>query len=130
MEPEWIEGEAVLALHGKRIAESGGADGLRDAGMLDSALSRPKNLFYYSETPPPLSVLAAEYAFGIVKNHPFVDGNKRTALTVCALFFKVNGAELTADNDEMFAVLMRLAADELSAGDFAGWLDLHIAPLG
>ena len=126
MEPEWILRDDVMDIHRKRIAETGGLDGLRDSGMLESALSRPQNQFYYAEQPPRLTALAAGYAYGIVKNHPFADANKRTALVTCGLFLKLNGKVITATDEEMFAEITRLAADETTEDDFALWLDERI----
>lgn len=122
MEPEWILREDVIGIHRKRIVETGGLGGLRDSGMLESALSRPKNLFHMPQ-PPSLTALAAAYTYGIVKNHPFVDANKRTALVVCGLFLKLNGAVITAMYSEMFMEINRLAANEITEDDFALWLD-------
>ena len=122
MEPEWILRDDAIDIHRKRIVESGGLGGLRDSGMLASALNRPKNLFHTSQ-PTSLTALAAAYTYGIVKNHPFVDANKRTALVVCGLFLKLNGAVITAMYSEMFTEINRLAADETTEGDFALWLD-------
>jgi len=87
-EPTWILDEVVEAIHLRQIAEHGGSEGVRDTGLLSSALARPKNLFAYSNPKPDLAALAASYAFGIVKNHPFVDGNKRTAYVVCGTFLE------------------------------------------
>ena len=81
--PVWISEEVVVAIHRRQLAEHGGKEGLRDAGLLSSALARPKNLVAYSNHQPDLAMLAAAYAFGLTKNHPFVDGNKRTAYVVC-----------------------------------------------
>ena len=123
MEPEWILRDVVLNIHRENIADTGGLDGLRDSGMLESALSRPQNQFYYAEQPPRLTALAAGYAYGIVKNHPFADANKRTALAICRGFLELNGALITVPDEEMFAAMIRLAADETTEDDFALWLD-------
>jgi death on curing protein len=120
-EPQWIAEEVVLAIHEAQLAEHGGSMGIRDRGLLESALARPKNLYSYSENTT-LHLLAANYAFGIVKNHPFTDGNKRTAWVVCAVFLEVNGLSVSADQGEVVAMVVGLAAGEVSEEQFAGWL--------
>lgn len=89
--PEWIVDEIVYQFHQRQLAEHGGQEGIRDEGMLLPALSRPKQLFQYGDPPPDLCALAASYAFGLAKNHPFVDENKRTAAVACELFLLLNG---------------------------------------
>ncbi len=92
----WISDEVVVAIHRRQLAEHGGLQGIRDEGLLQSALHRPKNLLAYSESPPDMASLAAAYAYGIVKNHPFMDGNKRTAYVVMRTFLKLNGYDIQA----------------------------------
>src|SRR5271170_1304048 len=94
IEPEWIDEQDVIAIHRRQIAEHGGSDGIRDMGLLQSAVARPLNAFHYNQVVS-LTKLAACYAFGIAKNHAFIDGNKRTALVVSLTFLKVNGYKLS-----------------------------------
>jgi death-on-curing protein len=120
-EPVWLDPDAVIALHAESLAEFGGAPGLRDAGLLESALARPKNRFAY-EGVSDVAVLAAAYAFGIVRNHPFADGNKRAAFGAVGMFLGVNGLALKADKAEATAAILSLAAGETSEQEFAAWL--------
>jgi death-on-curing protein len=124
-EPKWITREITLALHARQIAEHGGQDGLRDEHLLLSALSRPVQLYYYSDPKPDFCALAAAYAFGLAKNHPFLDGNKRTAFVVYRLFLKWNGVELHAEKSERYQTMMALAAGEISESEFCIWLREH-----
>ena len=123
VEPEWLLREAVLAMHERQLAEHGGGGGIRDAGLVDSALQRPRDKFAYGE--PDLSDLAAAYAFGIARNHPFVDGNKRTALVACRTFLLINGYQLAATHEEKYKVFLALAAGELDEDGLAAWLRAH-----
>jgi death-on-curing protein len=120
-EPIWLRLEAILAAHDQQLAEHGGGAGIRDRGLLESALARPLNLHAYGE--PSLAKLAAAYAFGIAKNHPFVDGNKRTALVAAELFLGVNGYDLVADDVEVVKVFLALAAGEINEQELAAWID-------
>jgi death-on-curing protein len=120
-EPVWVSRDALELLHDESLAEHGGAEGLRDAGLLDSAMARPKNLFAY-ESVGDIFRLAACYAFGIAKNHPFVDGNKRTALIAAGLFLRLNGARLKADQAEAVIAVLDLASGEMTEREFAEWL--------
>lgn len=122
-EPQWLLVEAVLAMHKMLIAEHGGTSEVRDRGLLDAALARPQNLFAYEDPKPPLTRLAASYAFGIAKNHPFVDGNKRVALTAAAVFLEINGASLDANEAEAVAVFRDLAGGILGEDELAVWLN-------
>ena len=97
--------------------------GVRDAGLLESALARPRNIWPYAESAPSLAVLAAAYAFGISSNHPFVDGNKRTALLVSFAFLDVNGSEVNASQEEAFVTILGLAAGEISEEQLAKWFE-------
>ena len=108
----------VLAVHDAQIAEHGGGHGLRDEGLLEAALDRPRNLFHYGE--PDMAALAAAYAYGLAKNHPFVDGNKRTSFVACELFLAINGHELTMDDTEAVTTWLALAAGELEEEELAG----------
>lgn len=121
----WIDIEVALVAHEEQLAEHGGAAGIRDRSMLKSALARPQNLIAYGE--PDVADLAASYAFGIARNHPFVDGNKRTALVVSETFLMLNGYTLTATDAEVVVAFIALAAGELSVDELADWFRGHIA---
>ena len=110
-------------MHERQIAEPGGDEGIRDAGLLESALQRPLNKFGYDE--PDLFDLAAAYAYGIARNHPFVDGNKRTALVACRTFLLLNGYQLAATREEKYETFLALAAGELDEDGLANWLRAH-----
>ncbi len=124
-EPKWISDAVVHAVHRRQIAEHGGMDGVRDAGLLESALSKPKNLFYYADPKPSIPEIAAAYAYGIARNHAFVDGNKRTALVVCRLFLALNGVEFVATAAEKYQIFMALAAGEITEEELANWISSH-----
>ncbi|MEL6707044.1 MAG: type II toxin-antitoxin system death-on-curing family toxin [Pseudomonadota bacterium] len=115
----WIATNVALAAHAEQLAEHGGGDGIRDAGMLESAMARPRNLADYAE--PDAAELAAAYAFGIARNHPFVDGNKRTAAVVSETFLMLNGHSLTATDAELVVAFVALAAGEFSEHELADW---------
>ena len=117
----WVSRAALELLHDESLKEHGGAEGLRDSGLLDSALARAQNLFAYEEANDACR-LAATYAFGIVKNHPFVDGNKRAAFIAAGLFLQMNGVRLHADRAEAVLVMLDLASGELTELQFAEWL--------
>lgn len=121
-EPIWLRDDVVRAVHRRQLAEHGGSEGVRDPGLLDSALARPKNLLAYSQDAPDLAALAATYAWGLARNHPFVDGNKRTAYVVCRTFLQLNGKDLEAPKEEKYLVFLRLAAGEVSEEELAAWL--------
>lgn len=116
----WVDLAVVLAIHDQQIAEHGGSTGLRDRGLLESALARPKHLAAYEEVD--IASLATSYASGIAHNHPFVDGNKRTAFTVMELFLSLNGCELQANDEACVIMMLRLASSEVSDEAFAAWL--------
>ncbi len=116
----WVARSVVLALHDEQLAEHGGGSGLRDDGLLDSALARPLNLEAYGDADA--ASLAAAYAFGIAKNHPFVDGNKRAAAVVMELFLELNGYELTAADEALVLTILGLADGSLSEARLAGWI--------
>ncbi len=120
IEPEWILSGLVETIHQEQIDEHGGLAGVRDAGLLDSALARPRQLFSFGD--PDLCDLAAAYAFGIARNHPFLDGNKRTAFVVCELFLIVNKVSLSADDDICIKTMLALAAGEMNEQAYADWL--------
>jgi death-on-curing protein len=121
-DPIWISVELATAIHKRQLAEHGGADGVRDQGLLESALGRPRNSFAYIDPTPDIPALAASYAFGIARNHAFLDGNKRTAYVVCRTFLLLNGYDMTATREERYINFLALAAGELSEADFAKWL--------
>jgi death-on-curing protein len=123
----WIEEAVVLALHEEHLAEHGGAVGLRDLGLLQSTLARPRHLAVYGE--PDIAALAAAYGYGIARNHPFVDGNKRTAFTVTELFLILNGYDLVADDPSCVITMLRLAEGKLSEAKFAGWIRANLTPV-
>ena len=127
-EPAWIRLDVVLAMHEEALAVHGGPEGVRDLGLLDSALNRPKNIFAYAEEPISLGRLAAAYAKGIVANHPFVDGNKRTAFLVSVTFLKLNGLDLTAPKEDRVLTFWKLAAGEVSEVQLAQWFEKNVVP--
>jgi death-on-curing protein len=115
----WVTRQVVEAVHERQLAEHGGGTGVRDEGALQSALARPQNLSLYEE--PDLAGLAASLAFGLARNHPFVDGNKRSAWVAARLFLRLNGGELRFYKAEATIMVQRLAAGELSEAEVAGW---------
>ena len=122
---DWLTRADVLAIHDEQIAEHGGSDGVRDLGALESALARPQNLMVYGEEPD-LAALAAAYAFGIARNHSFVDGNKRTSAVATETFLTLNGATLTATDAELVEAWTELGVGTLSEEALADWLRAHI----
>ncbi len=122
----WISKQALLLLHAESLAAHGGGQGLRDEGLLDSALTRPQNLAAYGN--PDHAALAASYGLGLAKNHAFVDGNKRAALLATGLFLYLNGWRLTASQADTTLAMLSLAAGELSEDDFTAWLRAHSVP--
>ena len=120
-EPVWIREKDALALHEQQIVLFGGATGVRNAGLLDSALARPRNLFAYAERPVTMAEMAAAYAFGISANHPFLDGNKRTAMHVSFVFLEFNGVAVRATPEDACLTFLGLAAGEISEGELALW---------
>ena len=118
-EPIWIPREMVLAMHLRQLAEHGGGQGVRDDGLLDSALQRPQNKLAYES--PDLAELAAAYAFGIARNHPFIDGNKRTALVMSFTFLYVNGLKVITSQEENTKKFMALAAGTIEEKELADW---------
>ncbi|MDH5776451.1 MAG: type II toxin-antitoxin system death-on-curing family toxin [Nitrospirota bacterium] len=119
-EPVWIQHQSVLAIHDVLLSEFGGAPGIRDATLLESALARPLNLWSYEK--PNMFGLAAAYTHGIVKNHPFVDGNKRTGYVIGGIFLERNGYQLQASEEEATAAIMALASTTITEEIFAHWL--------
>ena len=127
MEWVWVTSAVVLAVHDEQIAEHGGAAGTRDPGLLESALARPRNLAAY-DPDADIAALAAAYAFGIARNHPFIDGNKRTALVVLELALVLNGHALTATDGECVSTMLALAAGDVAEADLAHWIGEHLDP--
>jgi death on curing protein len=123
-EPVWIERRAVIAIQESLLAEHGGSEGIRDEGLLDSALARPRQLFSYEQRDLPY--LAATYVGGIIRNHPFLDGNKRTAFMTGYVFLSRNGLHLKASEAEAARIVLDLAASILRESGFAAWLRSHI----
>lgn len=125
----WIEKPLALAIHDRQLAEHGGSSGVRDDSLLQSALARPQQLHAYGEPAPDLADLAASLAFGLARNHPFVDGNKRTAHACYRVFLVLNGVELSASMEDKYLNILALAEGNLSEQDFAAWLRRHIKPM-
>jgi len=123
-EPVWLDTSIVLDVHAEQLALFGGADGLRDAGLLESALARPVNKFAYGETN--LAALAAAYGFGIARNHPFVDGNKRTAFASIIVFLGLNGIDFDVAPEAATAIVLGVAAGEISEDGLARWIGDNI----
>jgi death-on-curing protein len=119
-EPNWVRRETVLVLHEQSLVQFGGTAGIRDEGLFDSALGRPQNLFAYGK--PTISELAASYAFGLARNHPFLDGNKRTAFITAVLFLEINGQNFEAEQADAAVQTLGLAAGEVSEAEYAAWL--------
>ncbi len=125
-EPSWLDMSDVVSFHQALLARFGGLPGIRDEGLLDSALNRPRHLYTYGQ--PSLFELAAEYAVGIVKNHPFLDGNKRTGFIAAALFLEANGLFFAAPEEEAVLQTLALAAGEIGRDDYASWLRASCLP--
>ena len=119
----WFSRELVVLAHDEQLVEHGGASGLRDAGLLDSALARPQQLAAYGD--PDVFDLAAAYAFGIARNHPFVDGNKRTAFLLAEGFVRIHGQHLLATDEQALVAMLDIAAGEIDQDHFAAWLRQH-----
>jgi death-on-curing protein len=122
----WVNTEVAMAAHAEQLAEHGGGQGVRDRGALESAMARPRNLATYGE--PDLADLAAAYAFGIARDHPFVDGNKRTAAVVSETFLILNGRTLGASDAEVVVAFLALAAGELGEKEMADWFRERLGP--
>ncbi len=120
-EPIWLIKSAVLAVHNMMISRFGGTDGIRDEGLFESALARPANIYYYDRHAE-ITQLAAAYAGGIIQNHPFVDGNKRTGFMAAYIFLDLNGSTLIADEVSATAMTLSLAASEIDETDYGRWL--------
>jgi len=122
----WIEASVIYAIHEEQLTEHGGSVGVRDVGLLESALGRPRNAAAYGN--PDAFQLAAAYGYGIAKNHPFIDGNKRTAFVATELFLELNGFELVADDSDCVLTMLAVAASEMDEAAFADWLRTHSEP--
>lgn len=127
MEPVWLQKAALLAIHKRLLAEHGGAEGIRDENLLESALARPQHLISYGD--PDIFALAAAYAFGIAKNHPFVDGNKRSAFMSAYVFLLRNGWEFHAAEADVVVMMNQLAASQRTEEEFAAWLKSSCRPV-
>jgi death-on-curing protein len=127
-EPLWVSKKAVMAVHNAQLAEHGGSDGIRDETLLDSALAKPLNVFAYADQPD-IFRLAASYAFGIARNHSFVDGNKRTALVVSFTFLDRNGWDIVAAKENIYFTFLHLADGSLTEEDLTTWFTKHAVPL-
>jgi len=124
----WLLEEAVRAIHERQISEHGGSRGLRDEGLLLSALARPQHLLAYGDPPPDAAALAAAYAFGIARNHPFIDGNKRTALVVARTFLLLNNSDVEASQEEKYLTFLQLAEGSLTEEELAAWIRGRLKP--
>ena len=121
----WLDRAVILAVHDMQLAEHGGGAGVRDAGLLDSALGKPLQLQAYGEPPPDAAALAASYGYGISRNHPFIDGNKRTGYVAAELFLRLNGWRLNADDASCVVTMLAVAAGDITEEAFAAWLRAH-----
>ncbi len=121
----WLNRAVIIAIHEVQLAEHGGGTGVRDAGLLDSALGKPQQLNNYGEPPPDAAALAASYGYGISRNHPFIDGNKRTGYVAAELFLRLNGWRLTADDASCVVTMLAVAAGDITEEAFAAWLRAH-----
>lgn len=122
----WIGKALALAIHERQLAEHGGQGGVRDEGLLESALARPQQRHAYGDPAPDLADLAAALAYGLARNHPFLDGNKRTAAVACETFLELNGATLEASDPDLYPVYLALAEGKLREKDFAAWLRARV----
>jgi death on curing protein len=122
-EPKWLLREVIFAAHEQSLAQFGGMEGIRDVSMLESALGKPLNVFAYGE--PNLFELAASYAYGIIKNHPFIDGNKRSGFIAAIVFLDINGYRFEASEVDATVQTLALAAGELSESAYAQWLKVN-----
>jgi len=125
-EPIWLDRVDCIAIHEFMLAQHGGLGGVRDPGLLESALARPRRLFEYGS--PTLARIAGSYAAGVIQNHPFNDGNKRTGFMLAAAFLELNGVTIAADEEQAFRKTLALAAGEIDEGAYANWLSTVSAP--
>jgi death-on-curing family protein len=127
-EPIWLRKDVLLAVHERLLSEHGGSAGIRDEGLLESALGRPQNLFAYEK--PALFDLASAYAIGVIKNHPFVDGNKRTGFMAAYLFLGRNGYEFAAEESDVVVQTLAVAEGKVNEQKYAAWLRENSKPIG
>ena len=127
-EPRWVSLDLLLAIHARQIAEHGGGEGIRDRALLESALARAQQLFAYGGRDVDLLALAPALGFGIARNHPFVDGNKRTAYIAMRLFLRINEWDLAASAIDRYRIMIRLAAGDLEEPELVAWLRAHARP--
>lgn len=125
VEPVWLDAPVALAVHDRQLAEHGGGTGIRDQGMLDSALARPRNQWVYGIEDP--CALAAAYAFGVARNHPFVDGNKRTAWVLARLFLSLNSIRIRFSAEDAIQMMLSLAAGDPSEEELADWFRTRLS---
>lgn len=123
----WIGVKAALEIHEQQIATHGGGQGIRDQGLLESALARPLTLEAYDE--PDVFDLAACYGWGLARNHPFIDGNKRTAFTICIAFLRLHGQQVIAPREELLSIFLGVATGEVAEASLSHWLRAHCVPL-
>lgn len=126
----WLDRAVIVAIHEVQLAEHGGSAGVRDAGLLDSALGRPLQLSHDGDPPPDAPALAASYGYGISRNHPFIDGNKRTGFVAAELFLRLNGWTLAADDASCVLTMLAVAAGDITEDAFAAWLRAHAVARG
>jgi death-on-curing protein len=122
----WLDSQVLLAVHDEQLAEHGGAAGVRDTGLFESALARPLNLAAYGD--PDVAALAAAYGVGLARKHPFIDGNKRTAFVAVELFLALNGHTLSAEDADCVLTMLSVASGDIAEPEFAAWLRLNAAP--
>jgi len=122
-EPHWVSKATALAMHNRQLAEHGGGEGVRDEGLLESALAKAQNVFFYADAAAGMPRLAASYAYGIATNHPFIDGNKRTALVVSQTFLALNGYIFTGSYEDEYAVFIKIASGKWSEDQLAEWFE-------
>ena len=127
-EPRWLRREAILSIHARQLAEHGGMPGVRDEGLLDAALARPLQIWSYESPPPDTARLAAAYAWAILRNHPFADGNKRTAYIAMRSFLIANDMDVTASLEERYLTMLAAAAGEIDESTFVAWVRANSAP--
>ena len=127
-EPKWLRDEYLLIIHPRQLERFKGIPGVRDTNLLASALTRPRNLLNYGDPSPDIAALAAAYAFGIVRNHPFGDGNKRAGFLACLTFLRLNGYDLTSSEEENYQTIMRLAEGSLAEETLVQWIRENIVP--
>jgi death-on-curing protein len=123
----WVQANVLYAVHDEQLAEHGGASGIRDASLFESALARPQNLESYAQ--PDAAALAASYGYGIARNHPFIDGNKRTAFVAMELFLNLNGFELNAPDEACVLTMLDVASGQMSEDAFALWIRGNITKI-